>query len=45
MEGIKAMITDLITAGASMFVGALIGTLIGTLIFSLVTRDGGAWKP
>ena len=39
------MITDLIMAGASLLVGALIGTLIGTLIFSLVTREGGAWKP
>ena len=32
---------DLISCGASMLVGAL----IGTLIFSLVTREGGAWKP
>lgn len=39
------MITDIITAGASLLVGALIGTLIGTLIFSLITREGGAWKP
>ena len=39
------MITDLIMAGASMLVGDLIGNLIGTLIFSLVTREGGAWKP
>ena len=35
------MITDLIMAGASLLVGAL----IGTLIFSLITREGGAWKP